>query len=181
MPVHARPHCYREQSARCRYGGISCLQQGATGMWRCRGGRTAGGAWRCGSPHPLPGPCRLPPRMPWCDHAFGGRLAQSAPCQSHLAPGVGIPWDSHRPSSFNALSLASMAATFPCQTLSVGAAPAGAQELTPSADPELEYDREVYPIGISLAEVAIVGRLPASSSSCHHPMLRVMFAHCRLP
>lgn len=30
-----------------------------------------------------------------------------------------------------------------------------------STDPELEFDREVYPIGISIAEVAIVGRPPA--------------------
>ena len=31
-----------------------------------------------------------------------------------------------------------------------------------STDPELEFDREVYPVGISLAEVAVVGapRLP---------------------
>ena len=27
-----------------------------------------------------------------------------------------------------------------------------------STDPELEFDREVYPIGISIAEVAIVGQ-----------------------
>ena len=27
-----------------------------------------------------------------------------------------------------------------------------------SADPELEFDKEVYPIGISLAEVAIIGK-----------------------
>ena len=26
-----------------------------------------------------------------------------------------------------------------------------------STDPELEFDREVYPIGISLADVAIIG------------------------
>ena len=26
-----------------------------------------------------------------------------------------------------------------------------------STDPELEFDREVYPIGISLAEIAIIG------------------------
>lgn len=28
-----------------------------------------------------------------------------------------------------------------------------------STDPELEFDREVYPIGISIAEVAIIGQL----------------------
>ena len=27
-----------------------------------------------------------------------------------------------------------------------------------STDPELEFDREVYPIGISIAEVAIIGQ-----------------------
>lgn len=30
-----------------------------------------------------------------------------------------------------------------------------------STDPELEFDREVYPIGISIAEVAIIGQPPA--------------------
>lgn len=31
-----------------------------------------------------------------------------------------------------------------------------------STDPELEFDREVYPIGISIAEVAIIGQfIPA--------------------
>lgn len=34
-----------------------------------------------------------------------------------------------------------------------------------STDPELEFDREVYPVGISLAEVAVVGAL----SDLHHP------------
>lgn len=29
-----------------------------------------------------------------------------------------------------------------------------------STDPELEFDREVYPIGISIAEVAIIGQSP---------------------
>ena len=29
-----------------------------------------------------------------------------------------------------------------------------------STDPELEFDREVYPIGISIAEVAIIGESP---------------------
>ena len=29
-----------------------------------------------------------------------------------------------------------------------------------AADPELEFDREVYPIGISLAEVSIIGARP---------------------
>lgn len=34
-----------------------------------------------------------------------------------------------------------------------------------STDPELEFDREVYPVGISLAEVAVVGAL----SDLHPP------------
>lgn len=41
-----------------------------------------------------------------------------------------------------------------------------AEPLSPSmesasrpTDPELEFDKEVYPIGISLAEVAIIGEL----------------------
>ena len=40
------------------------------------------------------------------------------------------------------------------------------QPLTPSSrsmerslDPELEFDKEVYPIGISLSDVAIIGKL----------------------
>lgn len=42
-----------------------------------------------------------------------------------------------------------------------------------STDPELEFDREVYPIGISLAEVAVVGAAPSplfstSSYFNHH-------------
>ena len=32
-----------------------------------------------------------------------------------------------------------------------------------STDPELEFDREVYPIGISLAEIAIIGASPTPS------------------
>ena len=35
-----------------------------------------------------------------------------------------------------------------------------------STDPELEFDREVYPIGISIAEVAIIGK---QLSYCAHP------------
>lgn len=31
------------------------------------------------------------------------------------------------------------------------------QQNSVSADPELEFDREVYPIGISISEVAIIG------------------------
>lgn len=31
------------------------------------------------------------------------------------------------------------------------------QQHSVSADPELEFDREVYPIGISISEVAIIG------------------------
>lgn len=39
-----------------------------------------------------------------------------------------------------------------------------------STDPELEFDREVYPIGISLAEVAVVGVPPLLSrpAACRH-------------
>ena len=37
--------------------------------------------------------------------------------------------------------------------------PAAAARSRPATDPELEFDREVYPIGISLAEVSIVGRV----------------------
>lgn len=33
-----------------------------------------------------------------------------------------------------------------------------------SVDPELEFDKEVYPIGISLAEVAIIGRISWSKT-----------------
>ena len=35
-----------------------------------------------------------------------------------------------------------------------------------STDPELEFDREVYPIGISIAEVAIIGE---QLNHCGHP------------
>lgn len=36
-----------------------------------------------------------------------------------------------------------------------------------TTDPELEFDREVYPIGISIAEVAIIGlSLPCSICTC---------------
>lgn len=31
------------------------------------------------------------------------------------------------------------------------------QQHSVSTDPELEFDREVYPIGISISEVAIIG------------------------
>ncbi|GAB4817477.1 hypothetical protein N2152v2_004523 [Parachlorella kessleri] len=58
-----------------------------------------------------------------------------------------------------------------------GAAAAAAN----STDPELEFDREVYPIGVSLAEVSIVGVTqrtirsgafppPAPQSLCFHPL-----------
>ncbi len=39
-----------------------------------------------------------------------------------------------------------------------------------STDPELEFDREVYPIGISIAEVAIIGQCSPSTPlvyTCH--------------
>ena len=35
------------------------------------------------------------------------------------------------------------------------------EQMSRPVDPELEFDREVYPIGISLAEVAIIGELSA--------------------
>jgi hypothetical protein len=38
-----------------------------------------------------------------------------------------------------------------------GLAAAAAAASTNSTDPELEFDREVYPIGVSLAEVSIIG------------------------
>lgn len=38
---------------------------------------------------------------------------------------------------------------------------------TISTDPELEFDREVYPIGISIAEVAIIGE--QLNHQCAHP------------
>ena len=38
-----------------------------------------------------------------------------------------------------------------------------AQSVSRALDPELEFDKEVYPIGISLAEVAIIG---ACSAHC---------------
>lgn len=38
-----------------------------------------------------------------------------------------------------------------------------------SLDPELEFDREVYPIGISLAEVAIIGALLPSPAKPPRP------------
>lgn len=53
------------------------------------------------------------------------------------------------------LSLASpLAIASPTAT---GLAAAAAAASTNSTDPELEFDREVYPIGVSLAEVSIVG------------------------
>ena len=39
-----------------------------------------------------------------------------------------------------------------------------------STDPELEFDREVYPIGISVAEVAIIGQSALFPS--HHKAAR---------
>ena len=51
-----------------------------------------------------------------------------------------------------------------------------------STDPELEFDREVYPIGISIAEVAIIGQFtPAlltlrrfsSISAGHQPLFHL--------
>ena len=35
-----------------------------------------------------------------------------------------------------------------------------------STDPELEFDREVYPIGISIAEVAIIGQFYCPVMQC---------------
>eukprot|EP00210_Caulerpa_lentillifera_P000400 g390.t1 len=54
------------------------------------------------------------------------------------------------------------------EPLSPRAAPSRDQMLIGQLDPELEFDREVYPVGISLADAAIIGvsqRLIRSSSS----------------
>ncbi len=43
-----------------------------------------------------------------------------------------------------------------------------------SVDPELEFDKEVYPIGISLAEVAIIGAAAAGDLGVNHLRKRVL-------
>ena len=46
-----------------------------------------------------------------------------------------------------------------------------------STDPELEFDREVYPIGISLTEIAIIGVhthiMPLKSTACSLSWIRL--------
>ena len=41
--------------------------------------------------------------------------------------------------------------------------PSQSQPPSRPPDPELEFDREVYPIGISLAEVSIIGEGPSAT------------------
>lgn len=43
------------------------------------------------------------------------------------------------------------------------------EAVSKSVDPELEFDKEVYPIGISLAEVAIIGQPPTPVLSLVRP------------
>lgn len=107
---------------------------------------------------------RQPPRveMPWW--TYGSRGMQLWFPSSLLEPLT---------PSARSLSLASPTAT--------GMSAAAAAAATNSTDPELEFDREVYPIGVSLAEVSIIGVMQRSvrsqafppeapQSLCFHPL-----------
>jgi hypothetical protein len=54
-----------------------------------------------------------------------------------------------------------------------GLAAAAAAAASNSTDPELEFDREVYPIGVSLTEVSIIGAPPCCARSCAAMLARM--------
>ncbi|KAL4448516.1 hypothetical protein ABPG75_005735 [Micractinium tetrahymenae] len=120
--------------------------------------------------------------------AAAGELGPAEEQVARLPPWVEMPWWTYGargmqlwfPSSLSepltpsrSLSIASLTAT--------GLAAAAAAAATNSTDPELEFDREVYPVGVSLAEVSIVGVMQrtvrsqafppeAAQSLCFHPL-----------
>ncbi|PSC67405.1 Quino amine beta chain-like RIC1-like guanyl-nucleotide exchange factor [Micractinium conductrix] len=101
-------------------------------------------------------------------------------------PQVEMPWWTYGargmqlwfPSSLSEPLTPMRSLTSPTATGLAAAAAAGS---TNSTDPELEFDREVYPTGISLAEVSIIGVMQrtvrsqsfppgAPQSLCYHPV-----------
>ena len=55
------------------------------------------------------------------------------------------------------------------------------EAVSKSVDPELEFDKEVYPIGISLAEVAIIGQFhPMFTPAMHKIWVTLQRQDCRM-
>ncbi|PRW44970.1 RAB6A-GEF complex partner 1-like isoform A [Chlorella sorokiniana] len=177
----------------------SFLVRAASGSSTAEGGGTAGTAGTAGGPPLSTSSSMAGLARNTSDAELIGAAAAAAAAQLATAgeggeggqpgqpPRVEMPWWTYGargmqlwfPSSLSeplTPSLRSM--TSPTAT---GLAAAAAAAASNSTDPELEFDREVYPIGVSLTEVSIIGvmqrvvRSPvfppeAAQSLCFHPL-----------
>ena len=124
------------------------LSSGACGPAACMRCRAAAGA-RCGMLALAVTPPRRPPPAVPAPTSSPHPRRPCTPPPPHPRRQLWFPTSLSEPLTPSTRAVASPTAT--------GLAAAAAAAATNSTDPELEFDREVYPIGVSLAEVSIIG------------------------
>lgn len=153
-------------TARCAVNDTSYLLQGVEGVWLCPWLPEASSRQNMSStllPSLPPSSAALPPSP----HGHSGSLlenvhsatlgsTETSPRHMHTAPSrrmgamhMEMPWWIY--------SSAGMHLLFPSTLAAEGGNQLDLQVLQEQLDPELQFDPEVFPVGISLADAAIIG------------------------